>query len=133
VGAVDMQAGRSQAQAIEIARNHLGFGELSHQDARQMAYVTASGTRLVWRVSAIAKAGDHGDWELLVDAQTGEVLRAEDKALYADGTATIWGPDPLSSARVAYGATGYVDGNNADTPQLTAELQDVTLEDLTLS
>lgn len=132
-GPVVNSVSRSSADAVGIARAHLGAGELRHQASQKMLYATTDGLRIVWRVEAIAKAGPRGDWELLVDAQSGEVLRAEDRAAYADGQATVFGPDPLSSARVAYGTAGYVDGNNADTPQLTAELQAVTLEDITLS
>jgi hypothetical protein len=133
IGSADLAAGKSQAQAIDIARAYLGFGGLSQQGAQRMIYVAEGRTRVVWRVSAVAEGGSFGDWEILVDAHTGEVVRAEDKGLYADGTATVWGPDPLSSARVAYGTPGYVDGNNADTPELTAELQDVILQEMTLS
>lgn len=133
VGAANLAAGKSQAQAVDIARSYLAFGELSQQDAQRMVYVADGRTRVVWRVSAIARSGSVGDWEVLVDAHTGEVLRAEDKGLYADGTATVWRPDPLSSARVAYGTPGYVDGGNADTPELTAELQNVVLTEMTLA
>jgi hypothetical protein len=116
--------------AIAIARQYLGASGLRHEAAERMLYASDGATRIVWRVEAIATGAPRGDWELLVDAQTGEVLRAADRAAYADGNATVWGPDPLSSARVAYGATGFVDGNNADTPQLTGELLPVILHDL---
>lgn len=49
---------------------------------------------------------------------------------FADGTGFVFLPDPLSAARVDYGAAGYTDGGDADTPQLTAIRSQVTLRDL---
>ncbi|MBO9664906.1 DUF4394 domain-containing protein, partial [Dokdonella sp.] len=120
---------KTDADALAIAKRYLGVSELSHQKSRKMVYASPSGTRIVWRVDAIAKNGPQGRWELLVDAQSGDVLRAQDLALNADGTGTVWTPDPLSYKKVAYGG-GYVDGDNADTPELTGALVSVTLPDI---
>ena len=134
VGAVDAsKANRTANQALTTARSYLGTAT-QDEHSTQMVYVTADGaTRIVWRIEAtpVAKLGS---WELLVDAETGEVLRARDFANYADGTTTVHMPDPLSSARQLYNnATGYGDNNNADSPQLTAELRTATLRDITLT
>ena len=123
---------KSAADAVAIARQYLGLGELRLQKTRQMVFVAADGTNhVVWRVNAIGKETFTGDWEVLVDANSGAVLLARDVAAYADGTGKVHSPDPLSHARVAYGQAGYVDGNNADTQQLTDALVDVTLEGIT--
>ncbi len=74
-----------------------------------------------------------GDWEVLVDAQTGAVRRVRDRAWNVNGSGMIFMPDPLSTANVAYGAAGYVDNLDADTPQLTAQRFSVTLLDITFS
>ena len=125
---------RSAADAVAIARQYLGLGELRLEKTRQMVFVDADGSnRVVWCVNAIGKAKFTGDWELVIDANSGEVLRARDVAAYADGTATVHTPDPLSYAHAAYGNTGFTDNNNADSPQQTAALVNVTLPGITQS
>lgn len=122
---------KSADDAVGIAKQYLGLDELRLQKTKQMVFVADDGSnRIVWRVNAIGKARFTGSWEVLVDANSGEVLLARDVAVYADGTGKVHAPDPLSQTRSAYGG-GYVDGNNADTPQLTAALIDVTLEGIT--
>ncbi len=86
---------------------------------------------LTQMVKLVPSAGPFGDWEGFVDAHTGELLKLWDKATYVDGTGNVFDPDPLSSAGVTYGTAGYVDGGDADTPQLDAELISKTLLDLT--
>jgi hypothetical protein len=124
---------KTAPDALAIARQYLGVADLQHQKTERMVHVADGATRIVWRVEAVPASGSslRGDWELLVDADSGDVLRAENREVYADGTGTIWTPDPLSYKKVAYGATGYVDGNNADTQQLTDALVSVTLPNIT--
>jgi len=131
-------AAKTSDEAIARAKNHLRVSRLLQPEAEQVIYAANGKTYLAWRVQTRAE-GVRGTWEVLVDAANGDVLRAEDKAVYShaeqrggEPQAWVWSPDPVSSAKVAYGG-GYVDGNNADTPQLTAELKTVTLEDLTFS
>ncbi len=50
-----------------------------------------------------------------------------------DGTGRSYMPDPLSSAHVLYGTAGYVDGGDATTPQLLAEIETASLPDLTFA
>lgn len=121
----------TSANALAIGAQYLGIDEARHQKTESMIYVANGTSRLVWRVELEAERGTRGDWEVLVDAATGEVLRAEDKAAYEDGTATVWTPDPLSYALATYNDPGYTDGNNADTQQLTDALVPVTLEGIT--
>jgi Zn-dependent metalloprotease len=129
--AVNAVARTSSADALGIGAQYLGIATARHQKAERMIHVANGVSRLVWRLELVAEDGPRGDWELLVDASTGTVLRAEDKAAYDDGNGTIWTPDPLSENLATYGDTGYVDGNNADTTQLTAALVPVTLEGIT--
>lgn len=42
-------------------------------------------------------------------------------------SAYIFNPDPLTTAQKQYGATGMIDNNDTDTPQLTAQRQQVTI------
>ena len=93
----------------------------------------ADGARVVW-VSRLAPQGTPvGDWEVLIDAASGEVVRVEDRALYDDGQGQAFLPDPLSSAGALYTDPGYADGNDANTTQLTDEIFEITLRDITLS
>lgn len=125
---------KSATDAVAIARQYLGLDELRLEMTRQMLFVAADGSsHVVWRVNAIGKARFTGDWELVIDANSGDVLLARDIAAYADGTATVHTPDPVSYARVAYGAPGFTDANNADSPQQTAALVNVTLPGITQS
>jgi hypothetical protein len=121
----------SSANALAIGAQYLGIEQARHQNAERMIRVANGASRLVWRIELEAERGTRGDWEVLVDAATGDVVRAEDKAAYEDGTATVWTPDPLSYALATYNQPGYTDGGNADTPELTAALVPVTLEGIT--
>ncbi len=121
------------AAALDAAVAHLGADAVATLALDQRIFRAADGARVVWRALIDPKGEPEGEWEVLVDAETGAILAAEDKLFYVDGTGKVFEPDPLSSALVAYGTTGYVDGNDADTPQLTAQTFDVTLRDLTLS
>jgi len=113
-------------------------------------FVTEDGqTKLVHRV-IINSYETPGDWEIMVDAHSGDVLRVLDIANYhhddnrkkkskqkpaemkAAGTAYIFDPDPLSRAHVAYGGN-YVDNNDATNASLDAARSLVALPDITLS
>ncbi|NRF82495.1 M36 family metallopeptidase [Burkholderia gladioli] len=135
IGGVAPKASKTQAvdqqQALDRARSYLGIGELRNAEAQLVAFRDAAGTHTAWKVRGRPDGGPKGDWELLIDATSGEVLRAEDKAFYAvDGSGYVFRPDPLSSTKSSYGSTGYKDNNNADSTQLSAARVRVTLKDL---
>ena len=77
---------------------------------------------------------------MLVDAQTGEIFRVEDKACYlhnggddpnlVNGSGWVFDPDPITHARTTYGASGFVDNNDADSDSLTAHIEQRTLYDI---
>jgi len=93
-----------------------------------------TGARLAWQVDVVARLAPQGEWRVMVDAVTGELFGAEDRAYYGttvDGTATVFDPDPLSSAGATYGDAGYVDGADADTAELDAEVFPRALLDIT--
>ncbi|MGC4040006.1 MAG: T9SS type A sorting domain-containing protein [Flavobacterium sp.] len=111
-------------------------------------------TKLVYRIVTNPATGN-GSWEVMVDAQTGAVLSTKDVAQYhkkaagvskkttpllpmsptafVSGTAMVYMSDPLSFARVTYGTTGYVDGNDANTTQLANARTAVTLPEIDLT
>jgi zinc metalloprotease ZmpB len=88
---------------------------------------------LAWR-EQLAVERPMGDWEVFVDANDGSVLRLRDQAAYVDGSGYTFDPDPLTTAQVNYGDTGYSDpsGNDADTAQLNAQRIVLPLRDITL-
>ena len=135
--------------ARQLAFDHLGVtGDLLLDETELMVYPMADGARLAWRVRVVPGYGEpNGDWETFVDARTGELLRVAERTLYhgeededtenppalmaptaashrammrVDGTAFVFDPDPLTRTGSTYGQPGYVDGNDADTPELTA-------------
>ncbi len=126
------------AAARRIALDHLGVQARPRWERMDLVVWHAKGrSRLAHRLRLEPGTELTGDWEVLVDATNGEVFRAQDRACYhrshaptATGTARVFAPDPLSSAQVNYGATGYVDGGDADTAQLTAQLASVNLLDI---
>lgn len=128
---VDAAAARARALA------HLGVrGGLEFDRTDLVVYHARGRSRLAQRVRLNPRETPVGDWELLVDARTGEIFRAEDRACYrahapgATGSGQVFEPDPLSSAQATYGATGYVDGNDADTTELSAQVLSVSLPDI---
>ena len=129
-----VRPGLTGEEAILIARGAVGVrGKLiGDQKAELVIYRDKEKTILAYDVS-VPVDDPLGDWEVMVDAGTGEVLWTYDRACYVDGTGLAFNPDPLTTAGVNYGDPGYVDGGDADTPQLNAERDTVALLDLTLS
>jgi hypothetical protein len=130
------------ARAAVVKR--LGLqGPLTFDRTDLVVYHAKGASRLAHRFRMVPRVAPIGDWEALVDAKTGELFRLEDLSCYqrreaplgtATGTATVFAPDPLSSAGgVTYGTPGYVDGGDADTPELTAQLAAVSLLDIDLT
>lgn len=142
--------------ARRAAFDHLGVtGDLLLDETELMVYPTEAGANLVWRVRVVPGMGEpNGDWESFVDANTGDLIRVAERTLYhsgegeddppslaptaashmaimrVDGTAWVFDPDPLTRTGSNYGDPGYVDGNDADTAQLTAARTMVTLTDI---
>ena len=142
----------SAARAAVVA--HLGAtGEFRTDQTELVVWPALGGARLAYSVRVAATA-PLGAWEAIVDATTGELLRVADRNVYehggepvptalptvetsphfrADATGLIFDPNPLTRAGATYGQAGYVDGSDADTPQLTAARTAVTLRDVTFS
>lgn len=125
-------------------------GEITHQENDLYVFVTDQGeTKLVHRI-IINSYETPGDWEIMVDAHSGEVIRVLDVSNYhhkdkpkkktkqkpaeirATGTAYIFDPDPLSRAHVSYGGN-YVDNNDATNASLDAARSLVALPDITFA
>lgn len=135
---VDVVPGLAAAEARGAAFDRLGVaGEVSFERTRLVVFAGpgsgGAAPRLAWEVRVVPAGSPVGDWEVLVDAHTGEIFQVADRALYVDGNGNVFNPDPLSSAHVSYGAPAFVDGSDADTAQLTGQLVNVTLRDITLA
>ncbi len=119
------------AKAREVALSRLPFRSvLSVSDPELVIYPEGKG-RLAWRV--VVNALDPiGDWEMFVDAHTGEVFFLRDQAKYANGAGLVWMPDPLTSSHHYYNDTPeWADNNDADNDSLNGQRILVPLRGLT--
>lgn len=119
-------------------------GKVFHQEGPTlMIYAEEQTPRLVYRIW-ITTDNPRGDWEGFVDAVTGEIVTIQDRMMYSikrnihpekttTGTGYIWNPDPLTSASTPYGTSGFVDNNDADSPQLNEQRVLASLRDISFS
>lgn len=126
--------------AFEIAREKLAVtgNTIGKKDsAALMIYRSANDhTHLVYRV-LMTNDNPYGDWEVFIDAHSGDLVHAEDmfvqhhESSLVQGRAFVYMPDPLSSARQMYGTTGFTDNNDADSDSLTRYRVAVDLDSIT--
>jgi subtilisin-like proprotein convertase family protein len=122
----------SLASARATAIAHLNVsGTLASETSRLVVVPEDKGGRLAWQFKMVPQATPVGDWEVLVDAQTGVVFHAVDRALYAAGSGFVFDPDPLGTAHATYGQPGYSDAGDVTTAQLDAARSTRTLNDIT--
>ena len=137
----------SKENAFQVAQNEIKVsGKILHSENKLFIYQKnqTGNIKLVYRVIIEAES-PIGSWEVLVDAQNGEIISAMDKAFYSkekdkhpnqktvvNGTGNVFNPDPLSFANVAY-AGNYVDNGDATNAQLDAATLSVTLLDIDLT
>lgn len=148
------------AAAKQTLLQHLGStGNISFEATSLMVLRHAGRDHLVYRV-VIDTDAPAGEWEAYVNAQTGTLMKVEDLAAYhkngeqnkipgpyrpapqqkrwdplaiqVNGSGNVFDPDPLTTATAAYGGS-YVDGSDANTAVLTAQLKNVVLNDITFS
>ncbi|MFM9988907.1 T9SS type A sorting domain-containing protein [Flavobacterium sp.] len=150
----------SEQQAIAISNASLNDtnGKIAFQACKLYIYNLEKPTRLVYRVSTQID-NKPGDWQVFVDANTSKIIKTENIALdfhatnvtkekkrkekkevkeskaplaFTTGTGMIFNPDPLSAAHATY-AGGYLDNNDADSPQLQAARTAVVLPQIDLT
>ncbi len=129
----------TEGEATAIAKRAWGAQKLISGAPKpwMAAFERPSGWRAVW-VVALPSEVPAGDGRILVDAETGEVLRVADISARHSGETTtakawVFRPDPLTTAHAAYGDMGFIDGDDADTPQLDGQRVTVLLDSLTVS
>jgi zinc metalloprotease ZmpB len=128
------------ARAITIAQTALKADARAigvPDKATLVVFRAADGSdHLAWCVT-LTREEPAGDWELLVDAESGAVLQQADLFVnYRDGErvrgqGAVYLTDPLSAARQTYGAAGFADANNADSDSLNAYRTIVALDSVT--
>jgi len=132
----------SRVDARKIAYDYLDIQEvITPLPVTLYVYQNQGQSILVYQVRVVA-GQPLGDWEVLVDAHSGELIKVVDIAMdirgaegqeetsLVDGSGYVFDPDPLTSGTAQYGDTGFVDGNDAATPQLDGERSLVTLRDI---
>jgi len=154
---VDVSASKMGSdEAVSIAQDFLETNQVQRAEGQLMIYAPNGPGRLVHHVDMVTY---HGAWDILVDALSGDVFRSEptthlrdplathspDAVLPAtqpieeapanarrvDGSGWVFDPDPMSTAGAQYGdIDGFLDNENTDSPELTAQLKERTLRDL---
>ncbi len=130
--------------ALQIAKSYLGVNNnLAYQNVETVVYYNKGSFRLAQKANIVPSEQVFGDWEILVDASTGEIFRAEDKACYygnggnkpngINGSGKVFDPDPITHSGATYGTTGFIDNNDLDSDSLTAQLVTRDLLDITFN
>ena len=136
--------GLTREQAIQRAKSHLNAqGAINLEKADLTVYYNNGVARLALKTVIVPAESPIGDWEILVDAKSGEVFRAENKAYHyrgdrpvktaATGTGNTFDPDPITRSGSTYGIGGFADNNDVDSADLTAQVTSVTLPDITFT
>ncbi len=132
---VDVMTQVSSEVAEEIALHYLGASGKPTSKARMELVVWAgdnSDFSPCWKYRTSYEE-PFGDWEILVDARDGRIRRCLNRMQTVNGSGLVFRPDPCSSSGNAYGTAGYVDNNDVETPQVTAQKVSVTLLDISVS
>ena len=119
------------AEARALALGYLETEDIGFERTGLVVYHNRGASRLAWKVELEPVSGPVGSWELLVDANSGQIFRAQNRAVRVNGDGDVFDPDPLSSALAQYGDPGYTDGGDSDTPELVAEIFNRPLLDIT--
>lgn len=133
LGNVDLDARVSASAALASARAWAGTRVPAQMESAQQMIFAGESTALVWRVQMVTGEAPYRDLEVLVDAISGKILRAQDLTLHLDAPGRAFNPDPLSTAHTQYTVAGYGDNNDLDSAQLLAEIEPIVLRDLTLN
>jgi PKD repeat protein len=132
--------------ALQSAKNYLGVrDQIAYENVETVLYYNKGSFRLAQKVNIVPSEQVYGDWEVFIDAGTGEIFRVEDKACYyngeggknktngVNGSGWVFDPDPITHATTTYGSIGFSDNNDADSDSLTAHLEIRDLLDITFN
>ncbi len=127
IAAPDASGAISSAAAIDRAGAEVGLERLRSEPSATLGIDRASGD-LVWRV-VLPAWKPLGDFEVTLDANSGERLRVRDLVQHLTGAANIFNPNPVTTQGFSY--QGLKDRNDKDSPLLTSLRRPVSLERLT--
>ncbi len=111
-------------QALQRAREATAGGAPYRVPSEAQLGWTEQG-QLAWRVR-LSPTQPVADWEVLLDASSGQVLRQRDRLRRAEGLGWVFDPNPVASS----GDTSLRDEQDANSEALEAQLFEVTLEGL---
>ena len=80
-----------RAQARAIALRHTGAPAGSSATAARVAFPSGTSARRAWSVRVAFSSGP-GDWSVVVDAETGKVLKAVNQVRFANGKGSVFSP-----------------------------------------
>jgi len=118
----------NEKQAVVLADKYFNY-QLMRSDktnVKTVLYPSTHGMMMVYVVEYFFNENS-GHWQLLIDADSGVVVRAEDKLFYASAQVNVFDPDPLTTSGQSYGG-GYVDGDDSNTVELEQELKTYTID-----
>lgn len=140
---VSTTAAITPTEAFELAKTKIGAtGKVDFASNDLAVYNKLETTVLIYKV-VLEPEFPLGSWEILVDAQTGSIIRSANKACNhtaeqhascsfpppVNGTGNVFDPDPLSTVQSAY-TSPYLDNNDANNASFDATLSNVTLLDI---
>ncbi|HIC90188.1 MAG TPA: DUF11 domain-containing protein [Anaerolineae bacterium] len=116
-----------EAKAIAAASIRFKPEAGTHGTARRQLLVfplDAHHGRLAWQVEIFANC-PLGDWLMLVDAESGEILHQENRISLDSGSGAVFNPNPVQTSG---SPTSFPsDNNDADSPALQSQERNVTL------
>lgn len=133
----------STEEALQAVQKHFNISAtLSSYRSQRMIYASTGSPRVVEVVRFAAPAAGLYDWEVLVDAQTKEIVRAEDLTNHRHAKpkgrdenktapAFVYDPNPIVKTGKKYGADGLVDNDGADSEFLNGLRDAVILPEIT--
>ena len=135
------------SQALALAKNYLATqGKIDFEKTELIVHDYQGRTRLAVKATVVPAEDPIGDWEVLVDAQSGEIFKVVNNAFHArgdrgergnvttaTGTGNTFDPDPITRSGATYGTGGFTDNSDADSGDLTAQVSSVTLQDITFN
>ncbi len=131
------QFAMEEAEAREIAYEKLKLtASPTREEITRKLIMKGRKLRPVFQVQLSAPVDRRYAWELLIDANSGEVYRSKDLILnHKDRAAVrvnVFDPNPtIKSGFAVDGTPGYTDNNNANSDFFTKIMTEVTLDNLT--